>query len=220
MSYARKKQLQRKYNRRTGGYVGRFLPAPSGTEYKWFDQPYTTVAMTTVMSQLGPSLTIVPRGTASNERLGQGITVRSIHFKGEIFTDRQNNFGGTEIAHLYIVLDKECNQTAPNALDIWTAGTAIYDHINIANSERFTIIKKIVVKSDTPTINFGATGMNSVTIPIEFYMKCQIPIKWTDANVNGAIGQQTQNSLHFFGGRYNATGTCQMQGVCRIRFTD
>lgn len=201
---------------RTNGLQGRFQPAGPRHERKFHDQNVTWTFSTTA-STYNQSLTVIPRGTSAINRVGQLLTVKSLQFRGDLFYSPPTGQNPTNIVYVWLVLDTECNGTLPTFGDVFTSTDEASCHVNIANSHRFKLIKKI--KLVFPPIGIDNAGLNYAGIyPIEFYMKCNIPVRYNDTDSTGVIENQTQNSLCFMGGTYQSS--VQLLGSFRVRFTD
>lgn len=206
-----------KSNARQGGLIGRFQPS-EGPELKFHDQGVNW-NMSTTGQTYGVSMTIIPRGTAATERIGQKCTIKAMYYRGTMYWDPSTG-PAPNIFYIWVVLDTECNGVAPAFNEVFDTTQPFDCQVNMANSKRFRILKKLEL-----TFNATAADTDYATqaIPVSFYMKCGIPIKWTDTDTTGNIGNQTQNSIHFLGGRYAAgSGVPQavFSGVMRLRFSD
>lgn len=201
-------------NRRTGGVIGRFQPSP-GNELKWLDTSYN-VATSNPGTVIGLVPTIVVRGTGPTERIGIGIIIKSLQFKGLALNDPLGASIGSGTFYYFLVLDKESNGVAPGILDIFTDSNLTVANVNLANSARFTIIKKWV-----HNFNPGAgvsTAYSHRNKVIDYYAKANIPIKWAASNSSGTAAGVTQNQLYIV---QSGTSTeCRMEGTFRIRFAD
>ena len=155
-------------NRRTGGVIGRFQPSP-GTEYKWKDTDYDiTSASPGVVTSLVP--TIIPRGTGPSDRIGTGVILKSLHFKGLALNDPLTASNGSGSFTYYLVLDKECNGVLPAVTDIFTGTDLTQAMIELANSARFVVIKKWIFNFNPGA---GVSGAYShQTRNIDYYAKC------------------------------------------------
>lgn len=201
-------------NRRTGGTIGRFQP-DGGSELKWKDTDYSfSSASPGVVEALVP--TIILRGTGPSERVGTGVTLKSLQFNGLILNDPLTATNGSTSMRLYLVLDKECNGVEPGVAEIFTGTDLTQAMPEIANSARFVVIKSWNFAFNP---NAGVSGAYSHQVrAVKYFAKCNIPMRWKSSDTSGTRANTTQNCLYFV---HSATTTeCNFQGTFRVRYRD
>lgn len=211
-------------NRRTGGVIGRFQPSSGVTELKFIDTAYniTPIVAATVFNQ---SPNIIVQGTGPSQRVGLGVTIKSVQLRGTMRYDPGTASRGTDTCYMYLILDKECNGVIPTAFGsdgVFTSDDLDVSHVNIANSFRFTILKKWIFNFNVQSLNPAGTQGYDLSYPIEFYQKVDFPIKWQSINSDGALSSQTRNALWLITGSTDQTplGTFTMLGNMRLRYND
>lgn len=206
-------------NRRTGGYIGRFQPSLPRGELKFKDIGFNQnmTANTTVSAQ---DFITVGQGNGPSERIGQSYTIKSIQFRGNLVWNAGPSTGTAQVYYMWMVLDTECNGVDPNTTDIFTSNDPKMAMINLANSKRFRILKKWT-KVFQPQLGVIGTNVGPMNHPVEFYLKCNIPIKYNAADTTGAKAARTRNNIVMVVGAVTDLGATEnITGVFRIRYTD
>lgn len=122
---------------------------------------------------------------------------------------------------LLIILDRQCNSQSASVLDIFTTAD-INSFNNLSNSKRFKILKEWT-GTVTPTLTWndtaGTYATSAGTVNPECYLKCSIPISYTDqAGGSRVIGEITSNNILVVG--FSLSSNCDISFVTRVRFTD
>lgn len=220
---ARKKlrtvSLKKGYER-SGGYYGRY--APYGNEMKFFDTALAGGAIDSTGEVItGGQLCLIPQGTAENNRIGRKCVIRKIHFKGAVThgTTNSNTF-----IRICIVLDKQCNGAAAAYTDLFTSSSAIQAYRNLANSERFEILKDWYWGSGataTSTSDNWATSGNTIFYhpvkTLKWSHKCNIPLEFS--STTGAITEIKTNNI-FVTAISSTDDVPLLTFTCRLRFSD
>lgn len=212
------RRYQNKLNRRTGGYRGRFLPCPSATDRKFRDFAYnfTQAGGTTAIQS---SFTAVPQGTTYSTRIGNGICVKSITMRGNVYFAPGAAVAGVTacdtITH-YLILDTECNRAEAGITDIFDTLDLSQAHMNLANSKRFRVIQKWKIAIN-PVAGVSGAFCGQI-VPFDKYIKCSIPIKWEDFDTTGVIDNQTRNSILWV--TSSTTGLSNVVCNVRVRYED
>lgn len=214
----RRSTLYDSRNMRHGGVIGRFQPTPHGTEHKWLDTPMSITPASTAALHTTEIPTVITRATGPNSRIGLGVVVKSLQFRGTMRHDPLNDADGDATYYFYLILDKECNGVHPALGDVFTSTNLNESHVNLANSKRFTILKKM--KFNFQTKSGVTTAWAPETRLVEFYMKASIPMRWTSDNTSGSLSGQTQNSIFWIDGTDRINGRGVLSGNFRIRFED
>lgn len=198
---------------RVGGYYGRYNLPGGGSENKFFDTSLSFNFDATAEVPATGQLTLIPQGVTESTRVGRKCTIKSIQIRGAAI------FGGTndseDIAYLYVVLDKQCNGAAAAITDVLTSNNMRTGLINMANSERFVILKRFVLplKSGAGV----ATAFGNCSAPIEWFHRCNIPIEYS--STTGAITEIRSNNIFLLAGGIRDDVTSFL-GTCRLRFSD
>ncbi len=200
---------------RTGGFYGRYT---SGGERKFFD---TDVSLNPVTAALVVNnLTIVPEGNRENNRIGRKITVTNIHIRGAVSllapTVATNS---SSIVIGMLVQDTQTNGAAFTATDLLETD-AFTSFANLANSQRFKILKKKVwnLSSGGGAPSGAAFVMSEDNRYVSCNLKCNIPIEYDNSATTGVVTSVRSNNLYWVTQSDNAAGITQLNA--RIRYTD
>lgn len=186
----------------------------SSTEQKFFDTALSEVFDKTAETAQA-SLNLVPQGVTENTRIGRKLHIKSIYIRGRFFNDPAAT-NQMSICTLILVLDKQCNGAAATWADVFDGTQTNQRMRNLANSERFQVIK---TWDCILPLTAGVDGAYTSTgCPLEWYKKVNIPILFS--NTTGAITEICCNNLLLLGGDSVSDDTCSFQGTCRLRFTD
>lgn len=162
-------------------------------------------------------LCLIPQGTTTTTRIGRKAVLKSIHIRGSLFYAPGASTTGVGIAYVYVVLDKQANGAAAGVTDVLTSTTIPSAMINLFNSDRFSILKRIVIPVQATAGVSAAFGAQHT--PIEWYHKCSIPIEWN--STAGAITEITSNNVFLIAGSDgNTDDLMSVAGTCRVRFSD
>jgi len=202
------------YNR-TGGFYGRF--AGRGAELKFFDTTLSFNIDATGEVPATGQLNLIPQGITESTRVGRKCVIKSIQLKGNMQLTPGAAATLSGVSNIYLILDKQCNGAAAGATDVFTTDVFNTALRNLANSERFVILKKW-----RHVWNIGAgvgTALNSVHKSLDYYKKCNYPIEFS--STTGAITEIKSNNLFLMAG----TGTTMddlisVAGTSRLRFSD
>lgn len=214
-------------NRRTGGLIGRFQPSSGATELKFLDTSMV-IATSATAATFATSPTVIVQGTGATQRVGLGVTIKSVQLRGRVVYDPGTSSAGAETMYMYLVLDKECNGERPDASGtngIFTDADLSVAHMNIGNSSRFMILKKWVFNFNTMTRVPAGSDINPLRLgdmsyPIEYYSKVDFPVKWQSNNSDGVLDGQTKNAIWLVTGSSHTQGTITVTGNMRVRFND
>lgn len=200
---------------RTGGYYGRFTG--KNAELKFFDTTNNFLCDITGEVPATGQLALIPQGTTESTRIGRKVQIKSIQIRGVFTFNPAATNPGADTVHMYLILDTQCNGAAATVPDVFT-GTALREALpNIANSQRFTIIKKFTIKFQSMAGIHGALTWE--VTPLDYYKKCSIPIEYS--STTGAITEIRSNNLFFIAGTSAATDDLiQFNGTTRLRYSD
>jgi len=162
------------------------------------------------------SLVLIPQGDTAIERDGRKATIKSIHVRGTFFYEPAAT-SGTTCVYFYIILDTQANGAAPAITDIFTTSGMDRNFINLDNTSRFKVLKKITVPFVAPS--GVAAAKQKMIVPIEFYKTCNIPVDWSSNT--GAITEIRSNNILAVGGCDGASDGDDLVGCnlsSRVRF--
>lgn len=210
---------------RRSGYYGRYTRGSAvarlrrglDIEKKFFDTAISFNYDSTGEVPATGQLNLIPQGVTESTRVGRKCTVNSIQCRLNcIFTPGANTTGCTT-QYLILVLDTQCNGAAAAVTDVFTSTTLSTAMINLANSERFKILKRWTFK-----LQAGAgvqTAFGQDQFQLEYYKKCRVPLEFS--STTGAITELKSNNLFFIAGTDTETDDLvQCAGTVRLRFTD
>jgi len=199
---------------RSGGYYGRFT-GPNA-ELKFFDTALTFSVDATMEVPATGQLVLIPQGVTESTRVGRKCIIKSIEVKGTIADAPAAAANAASSAYVWLVLDKQCNGAAAAATDVFTSTAAQTALINLANSERFVILKKWVWSFNSSA--GVTTAYNNTRREFEYYRRCNIPIEFS--STTGAITEIKSNNLFLLAGAVGGDDTSGVTGICRVRFSD
>jgi len=204
---------------RTGGFYGRFntVAGRKLKELKFFD---TTVNFnfdqTSEVVNTG-QLVLIPQGVTESTRIGRKCVIKNIHIQGSLYMAPDNVGDNGDICCCWLVLDKQCNGAAAANNDVFTSTDARYAMINLANSERFVILRKW--KWDMNIQTTGGTSLSTgLTRWVDEYLKCNIPLEFS--STTGAITELKSNNIFLIGAGITTDDKIAFNGKCRVRFDD
>lgn len=203
-------------NMRTGGFIGRFK-GPN-RETKFFDTAINSAVDATGEVPTGGQLVLIPQGDTESARDGRMAYIKSVHGRFLLNSVPALNASGSTNVFLYLVLDTQCNGAAASVTDVFTSANLWSAFHNLANSDRFRILRKFRVNL-TSQANQSASVPSNTNKCLEFYYKCNIPIQYS--STTGAIGEIKSNNLFYIlGSDGQSDDTVTMNGTTRVRFLD
>jgi len=202
---------------RTSGFYGRYLNSQK-PEDKFFDTALSFTVDTTGEVPATGQLTLIPQGVTESTRVGRKCTIKSIQIRGIVTYAPGASAQAAAVNYIYIVQDTQCNGAAAAVTDVLTSATMSSGLINMANSQRFRILKRLVMSFNPPA---GATtAYNSAIKPFEYFKRCNIPVEFS--STTGAITEIRSNNIFLLAGAAgtNADDLCTVSGVARLKFSD
>lgn len=200
---------------RAVGFYGRFnRQAPGAIEKKFFDTAVSFLVDSTGEVPASGQWALIPQGDTESTRDGRKATIKSIQFRGVAVFSPGAGATACTTMYFYVVQDTQCNGAAAAVTDVFTSnvlGTAL---INLNNSGRFRILKKIVV-SFNPSAG-ATTAYNQMIRPIEFFLPCNIVMDWS--STTGAITEIRSNNIFILAGAANTDDAIAVDGNARLRF--
>lgn len=116
---------------------------------------------------------------------------------------------------IYLVQDMQTNGAAAAVTDVFTGTDPTIAMVNMANSKRFKILKKIV-----RTFNSQAgvtTAYNTVHMHIDYFKKCAIELEFS--STTGAITELKSNNVFLIAqATVGIDDLVTVSGNCRLRF--
>lgn len=198
---------------RTGGFYGRF---GKGGELKFFDTALSFNIDATGEVPATGQLNLIPQGVTESTRVGRKCVIKSIEMKFDTLLVPAAAANSATVSSVYVVLDKQCNGAAAVATDVFT-GTVFPTALrNLANSERFVILKKFVWAQNSAA--GVTTAYNNTVRHFEWYKKCNIPLEFS--STTGAITELKSNNIFLLAGSNPLDDLVQVSGNCRVRFSD
>jgi len=209
----RAKRLVRPGYTRTSGYYGRYNRPGSSSELKFFDTSINFSIDTT--GAIEAQLNLVPQGTTESQRIGRKITIKSIAIKGYI---EGNGVASTaQLVQMNLILDKQCNGAAAAYNDVYVSNS-INAHRNMANSERFDVLKTWRIPINPQVTIIAGTSFLPTYKNFKYYKKCNIPIEFN--NTTGAIAEIRSNNLSLIAISAGGDDTANFTATARITYSD
>jgi len=207
---------------RTSGLYGRFnknSAAKSAPELKFLDTAISLTQDFTFGNEV-TSLNVIPQDATASGRIGRKVVVKSIQLRGVLQYTPGASTTGSVAVKLAIVLDKQCNGVAATISEIFTSNLVSTAMVNLANSERFVILKQWhVTICSTAGVQ---TAFGSDNKWIDWYQKVDIPIEYDATAATGALATIRSNNLCLVAGCDTADGDDDIAfvGTCRLRYSD
>lgn len=202
------------YTRRSG-YYGRYNTRTS-SELKFFDTSVNTTFDLTGEVLSGGQLCLVPQGTTESTRIGRKIVIKAIDMKAVIYVATPTTLPN-DFIQLALVLDKQCNGAAAAYTDIYTTN-AINSFRNMANSDRFTIIKTWRMPMNPISVDSAGTNYVYSWRNIVYHKTCNIPIEYS--STTGAITEIRSNNIFLVGIAANQDDKSTIIATVRIKYSD
>jgi len=166
-------------------------------------------------------LNLIAQGTGQSQRIGRIATVRSMQLRLNLDYLPTTAATASGNAFIYVVLDTQCNGAAAAITDVLTGSGMSTALINLDNSQRFRILKKIKVEFQ-PGAGVSA-AYNEVRKCVDVYMKLNVPLEFS--STTGAITELRSNNIFLLAGGDGSNGgvfddLCAVTGNCRLRYTD
>jgi len=188
-------------------------------ELKFFDTAlsfaFDTTAESAVSGVTG-RLDLIPQNVTESGRVGRKCVIKSIQIRGRMaFTPGGSANAATETI-MYLIQDKQANGAQAAFTDIFTNAVVHTGMFNLANSQRFKILKKWVQCHNSQA--GVTTAFNSVVDAIEYFKLCNIPLEFS--GTTGAITELRSNHLFLAYGSSDSDDLVTFDGTCRLKFED
>jgi len=207
---------------RTAGLYGRFNKQgsrPAQAELKYLDTALSFSDDFTFGVE-NSCLNVIPQDATASGRIGRKVVVKSIQVRGVLQYAPGASTTGSVAVKMAIVLDKQCNGVAATIAEIFTSNLVSTSMINLANSERFVVLKQWhVTVCATAGIQTAFGGFNQW---IDWYQKVDIPIEYDATASTGALATVRSNNLLLVAGADTSDGDddVSFSGTCRLRYSD
>jgi len=205
---------------RVGGFYGRY--SKPGGELKFFDTSYSgTIDATGEVAPGGGTATspnLIPQGVTESTRVGRKCVIRKISLQGFFWSGTLTGAAAApNVFKLALVLDTQANGAYPAFSDV--QGATVNSFNNLANSQRFRVLKIWKKNLQTPGIQVAGTPtyIAGMPIPFKWNHKCNIPLEFS--STTGAITEIRSNNL-LFTQISTADDVVQYDMITRIRFSD
>lgn len=209
-------QQKKYYSRRKYGRQNALVKALD-IEKKFFDTNISFNIDATGEVPATGQLNLIPQGATDSTRVGRKCTLRSIQARILMQYVPGADTIGCTTTYVYCVLDTQANGAAAAATDVLTGTNFALAMINLANSERFRILKKWIFKFQAAAGVQAAFGRDEQNI--EWYKKLNLPLEFS--STTGAITEIKSNNIFLLAGSDTSTDDeVVCSGTVRVRFTD
>lgn len=189
--------------------------AISAPELKNLDTAIAFNADTTFEVPATGQLALIPQGATEVTRVGRKCIIKTIQLK--LRAAAGAGAVSVEDVDVFVIQDTQCNGAAAAVLDVFTQNTLCGNALReLSNIQRFKILKHIRLP-----IRAGAgvaaafSGDESFS---ECFIKCNIPMEFSAAA--GAIASIKTNNLFLIAGSHVGDDVVNVDGNCRIKFSD
>lgn len=188
------------------------------SELKFFDTAISFDVDATGEVPATGQLVLIPQNDTETGRDGRHCSVKSIQLRLALNYVPGATTSASCIVDIWVVQDTQCNGVAATLADVTTGGALSTTLINLDNSQRFRVLKKLRWEFAPGAGIQSAFG--SVTKRGEYYAKCDIPLMFSAAA--GAITELKTNNLFLLAGEsgLNSDDLVSVSGNCRVRFSD
>lgn len=188
-----------------------------GGELKFFDTAISFTFDATGEVPATGQLALIPQGVTEATRVGRACIVKSIQLRGNIVFAPSTAASAATSVILLLVQDTQCNGAAAAVTDVLTSTNMSTAMINLDNSQRFRILKRMTFTLNSPA--GVSTAFNNVVRHFDVYKKCHIPMDYS--STTGAITEIRSNNIFLLAGSDGASDDLVTCGaICRLRFAD
>lgn len=204
---------------RRGGNYGRYgiaaRQAGFAPELKFFDTALSFLVDATGEVPATGQLALIPQGDTESTRDGRMAFIKSIQIRANVaFVPAAAATAATNV-FVYVILDTQANGAAAAATDVFTGTNFNTALINLNNSGRFRILKKIMIPMNA--MAGVTTAYNNVVKSIDYYARCNIKMDWS--STTGAITEIRSNNIFLMAGSDgNSDDLVAVTGNARLRF--
>lgn len=206
------------YGRYTRGAQLRRLRRGLHIERKFFDTNLAFNIDTTGEIPATGQLNLIPQGVTATTRVGRQCQIKSIQVRATVqYVPGADTVGSAQV-WIYLVQDRQANGAAAAVTDVLTSDDFNIAMINLANSERFRVIRRWAITLQAGAGVQGAFGRDHKTI--DEYIRVNTPVEFS--STTGAITELKSNNYFLMAGTSAAATDDEVAvaGTCRLRFTD
>lgn len=184
-------------------------------EKKFFDTALSFLFDATAEVPATGQLTLIPQGDTESTRDGRKAMIKSIQIRGNVLYNPAAVTTGCDDVFVYVILDTQCNGAAATVADVFTGTNLSTALLNLNNSGRFRILKKLKIHL---AANAGVQGAFAAAIQqVEYFKTCNIPVDWS--STTGAITEIRSNNIFLIAGSSTLSDDlATFTGNCRLRF--
>jgi len=211
---------------RRGGYYGRYNRSAQirrvrrglKVEKKFFDTALAFNVDTLAEVPATGQLNLIPQGVTESTRVGRQCTVKSLQVRYTITYTPAADTVGAANAWVYLVLDKQANGAAAAVTDVMTSTDFNVALLNLANSQRFKIIRRWSHSMQSGAGVSGAFGKDLKTV--DEFIKTNKTLEFS--STTGAITELKSYNYFLMAGCSGAAvdDEVSVTGAVRLRFTD
>lgn len=196
-------------------------------ELKNWDQAFTMSSNTQLTPPAGAGVASgavgavivgLAQGTTQNQRIGRAIRLKSVLVNATM-TLTPSGGSGSDVGHMFLVLDTQSNGVLPVAADIWSSAVAGGQLRNLDTEKRFKILKHLIIPVEADA---GVSGAYETVIKgISLYYK--FPKGGLNVSINstaGAFSEFKENNVYLVFGSTNGFCNIAAPSNSRIRYTD
>lgn len=197
----------------------------------------TSVIATTSTNANIFTLNLVAPGSASYNRIGRKLSLKSVRLYGLIKATIAEQATTADLhgllVRLTVVWDKQPSGVLPVFSDIFgqtlqdgTEQSSFLDKLRYDNTDRFQVLRDVVHDFD-PTLYNGGAGTANGQLPVTFYDE-YIPLKGKESVFSGQSGTATiadisSGALYLVvrsSNNISGVAEAQLDGTARLRYTD
>jgi len=147
-------------------------------EWKWIDTTLTQTA-NTYNGTIQDTIVYVPQGTDVSSRIGNKISLKSVHIRAHAYLDVQTTQLSNGLLRVIVFVDKQSMGYTATVTDI-LASAYMNSHYNNNNKDRFIILKDKLI--DIPLSTATTVSTASIYKSYNIYCPCNIDIDYTSTN--------------------------------------
>lgn len=191
-------------------------------ELKFFDNAVAYTADTTNEIPATGQLCTISQGDGQSQRDGRKIFVKSILMRGTVTLTPGALTSAYSSVFIWVVQDTQCNGAAATVANddtgIFTAAGAnpALAVRCLANTDRFKILKKIVVSLGAQA--GVSAAYNESQRVIDQYIPCNIPIEYDASAATGALTTMRSNNIFLVSGSTLLDDVPAVAMTVRLRF--
>lgn len=187
-------------------------------ELKFFDTALTETQFATTAAVSFPSLNLIPQGVTESTRVGRKCTIKKLHLNFRLTKDASATLAGTDTVRVIVYVDKQANGAAATAADILEVTTDTFSYRNLANVNRFRILKDIKYQLNAQAA--AGDGTTNSSVVYGKYYQCSVPLDLPIEfdSTTGAITEIKSNNIGILMIDENAGS--DLKGRARVRFYD